>query len=183
MFLASNIRWAGMAFGLLTAGMLGQGLPRSAAGSDSNKERVTAVHQKDIKQMQETLHNKGHYRGKVDGVFGLRTRASVRAYQKAENLPITGQVDTRTADGLGVTPESNWGNSKSAGREIGHGSDRAGAGEIKTGKPSAGVGRAEGRPSKIWRKEASRATTVEGNRGHGADKQQAQNEKHAGVPK
>ena len=87
---------------------------------------------------------KGHYRGKIDGVFGLRTRASLRAYQKAENLPVTGQVDTRTADGLGVRPESTWGNSNSAGREVGHNSDRA-AGEMKRDKPSAGIRRAAGR--------------------------------------
>ena len=32
------------------------------------------------------MHDKGHYREKVDGVFGLPTRASMRAYQTAENL-------------------------------------------------------------------------------------------------
>ena len=41
----------------------------------------------------------------VDGVLGLRTRAGIRSYQKAENLPVTGQLDTRTAGKLGVTPE------------------------------------------------------------------------------
>ena len=55
--------------------------------------------------MQETLRDKGHYRGKIDGVFGLRTRASIRGYQKAENLPVTGQLDTPTAGKLGVAPE------------------------------------------------------------------------------
>jgi peptidoglycan hydrolase-like protein with peptidoglycan-binding domain len=55
--------------------------------------------------MQQTLQDKGHYHGKVDGVFGLRTRASIRAYQKAENLPVTGQLDTQTAIKLGVTAE------------------------------------------------------------------------------
>jgi len=92
-------------------------------------------------------------------------------------LPITGQLDTRTADGLGVSPESKWGNSKSAGREVGHGSDRAG-GEIKRDKPSAGIRRAEGRASKTWRKEVARATAVGDNRGDVANKQQAENEKH-----
>jgi peptidoglycan hydrolase-like protein with peptidoglycan-binding domain len=55
--------------------------------------------------MQQTLLNKGHYRGKVDGVFGLRTRASIRAYQKAESLPATGHLDKETAERLGVGPE------------------------------------------------------------------------------
>jgi peptidoglycan hydrolase-like protein with peptidoglycan-binding domain len=171
MFLASKIGWAGIALTLLTTGMWVQGFPRSAAGSDSNKGGVAAfVIKNEIKKMQETLRNKGHYRGKVDGVVGLRTRASIRAYQKTENLPITGQVDTRTADGLRVRPESNWGNSKIAGRGVEHASDRAG-GEIKRDKPSAGIRRTEGRASKTSRKEVSRAAVTEDNRGDGANKQ------------
>ena len=90
MFLASKVGWA-VAFTLLTTGMLVQGFPRSATGSDSNNEGVaTFVMKSEIKKVQETLRDKGHYGGKVDGVFDLRTRASIRAYQKAENLPITG---------------------------------------------------------------------------------------------
>jgi peptidoglycan hydrolase-like protein with peptidoglycan-binding domain len=170
MFLVSKIGWAGIAFTLLTTGMLAPGFPRSAAGSDSNKEKVAAfVVKNEIRKMQEILRDKGHYRGKVDGVLGLRTRASIRAYQKAEHLPITGQVDTRTADGLGVRPESTWLNPKSAGREVGYGSDRA-SGEIKRDKPSAGIRRLERRASNISRKEVSRATAVEDNRGDGANR-------------
>jgi peptidoglycan hydrolase-like protein with peptidoglycan-binding domain len=175
MFLASKAAWAGIVFILLTTRVSG---PRpTPLASGASNEVLGVGHGNEIKKMQETLRDKGHYRGKVDGVFGLRTRASIRAYQKAENLPITGQVDTRTADGLGVRPESNWGNSKSAGREVGHGSDRAG-GEIKRDKPSAGIRRAEGRASKTSRKEVLRATAIEDNRADGANKQHAENEKH-----
>jgi peptidoglycan hydrolase-like protein with peptidoglycan-binding domain len=178
MFLACKIGWAGIVITLLTTGMSLQAFPRSAAGSDSNKENVPAfVIKNEIRKMQETLHEKGHYRGKVDGVLGLRTRASIRAYQKAENLPVTGEVDNQTAGVLGVRPESNWGSSNLAGREVGHGSDWAG-GKIKRDKPSAGIRRAVGRASKTSRKEVSRATAVEDNRGDVANKQQAENEKH-----
>ena len=178
MFLASKIGWAGIALTLLTTGMSLQAFPQSTAGSDSNKEKVAAfVVKNEIRKMQEILRDKGHYRSKIDGVLGLRSRASIRAYQKAENLPITGQVDARTADGLGLRPESTWGNSKSAGREVGQGSDR-GSGEIKPDKPSAGIRRVERRASNISRKEVSRATAVEDNRGDGANKQQAENEEH-----
>jgi len=170
MFLARKIGWAGIALALLTTGMSLQGFPRSAAGSDTNKEKVAAfVVKNEVKKMQEILRDKGHYRGKVDGVLGLRTRASIRAYQKAEHLPITGQVDTRTAGGLGVRPESTWGNPKSAGREVGYGSDRA-SGDIKRDKPSAGIRRVERRAGNISRKEVSRATAVEDNRGDGANR-------------
>jgi peptidoglycan hydrolase-like protein with peptidoglycan-binding domain len=178
MLLASKIVWAGIALTLLTTGILGQDFPGRPAGSDSNKQGVAIfVIKNEIKKVQETLRGKGYYEGKVDGVFGLRTRASIRAYQKDENLPITGQVDTRTAAGLGVRPESNWDNSQSAGRQVGHSSDIV-VGEFKSDKPSAGIRRAKGRPSQTARKEVSRVTAIEDNRGGGANKQQAENEEH-----
>jgi len=55
--------------------------------------------------MQQILQDEGRYRGRVDGVVGLRTRASIRGFQKAENLPITGELDLQTAGKLGVRPE------------------------------------------------------------------------------
>jgi peptidoglycan hydrolase-like protein with peptidoglycan-binding domain len=176
MFLARKIGWAGIAFALLTAGMLLQNLPRSAAGSDSNKKKAPAfVITNEIRKMQEILRDKGYYRGNVDGVFGLRTRDSIRAYQKAEKLPVTGQVDRRTADGLGLRPESSWNNSQSAGRQDGHGNGMA-SGEIKRNKPSAGIKRADRRASNTSQKKVSRAIAVENGRGYGANKQQASNE-------
>ncbi len=55
--------------------------------------------------MQQALLDEGYHRGKVDGVIGLRTRAGIRAYQKAENLPLTGGLDKEKAVRLGVSPE------------------------------------------------------------------------------
>jgi peptidoglycan hydrolase-like protein with peptidoglycan-binding domain len=157
-----------------------QSFPRSAPGSDSSKKGVTAfVIKNEIRKMQETLRDKGHYEGRVDGVFGLRTRAGISAYQRAEHLPITGQVDTRTADGLGLRPESTWDDSKSAGREAGPDSHRAG-GEIKRDKPSASIewGKGSRRTSKTLRKPVETATAPESGRGDREKTLQAENEKH-----
>jgi peptidoglycan hydrolase-like protein with peptidoglycan-binding domain len=147
MLCKSKTCWAGIAFAFLTTGTLLQALPRSPVGSsDSNKEAVPPfLIQNEIKKMQETLRDKGHYRGKVDGVVGLRTRASIRAYQKAENNPVTGQVDAQTADGLRVRPESIWGNSKSTGGGWT-------GGKMKRSKPSAAVGRLKTGANKTSRK-------------------------------
>jgi len=178
MFLASRIGWGGIAFTLLITGMLVTGLPRSAAGSDFNKDGAAAfIIKNEITKMQETLRDKGHYLGKVDGIFGLRTRAGIRAYQKAESLPITGQVDSRTAEGLGVRPESKWDNPRSAGREVGRVSDGADV-EVNRDKPSAGIRRVVVRASKTSRKEISRVTAIEDNGDDGHDRQPAENGKH-----
>jgi peptidoglycan hydrolase-like protein with peptidoglycan-binding domain len=105
MFLASKVAWAGIVFILLTTGTSGPGRAPLAAGASLSKEVPGVVHRDDLEKVEQTLWGKGHYRGKVDGVFGLRTQANIRAYQKAENLPITGQLDTQTAAKLGVRPE------------------------------------------------------------------------------
>ena len=38
-------------------------------------------------------------------VVGLRTRESIRAFQRAENLPATGLIDPQTAHKLGITQD------------------------------------------------------------------------------
>jgi putative peptidoglycan binding protein len=174
--LTGKIGSTGIIFIFLTTLVLGQGVPLTSAVSAFNKEGVTVfVIKNEIKKVQETLHGKGYYGGEVDGVIGLRTRASLRAYQKAENLPTTGQVDTRTAAGLGVRPESTWGDSKGDGWQVGHSSDIV-VGDFKGGKPSAGIRWAEG--SRHARKEVAKATVMEHARESGSNKQQAANEKH-----
>jgi len=164
MFLTSKTACAGMAFTLLTTGILAQGFRQSAAGSDSNKEGAAAVHQNEIKKMQETLRSKGQYRGQVDGVFGLRTRASIRGFQKAENLPVTGQLDTQTAAKLGVRPEGS--------QETGN--------ETPKGKPSAGIkwSKGLGRTNKTLRKAVKTVTAAESGWGDRAKTLQAENDNH-----
>lgn len=173
MFLASKIGWAGMALVLLTTGILVPGIPRSPARPDSNQEGVAAfVTKNEVMKMQETLHAKGYYQGKIDGIFGLRTRASLRAYQKAEKLPFTGQVDAWTASRLGIRPESTWGNSESAGREVGYRSERA-VGETAKAKPSPYKewAKGSGRTGSTLRKKISKANAIEGKRGNSASQQ------------
>ena len=51
----------------------------------------------DVKEVQQTLRDKGYYPGPIDGILGSRTRAALRQYQKDENLPVTGRLDADTA--------------------------------------------------------------------------------------
>jgi peptidoglycan hydrolase-like protein with peptidoglycan-binding domain len=164
MFLASKAAWAGIVFILLTTGISGPRPASLASGASLSKEVPRVVHRDDLEKMQQTLWGKGHYRGKVDGVFGLRTQASIRAYQKAENLPITGQLDTQTAAKLGVRPEC-----------------REETADVPTkGKPSAGIKwtKGSGRTSKTVRKPVKTVAAPESGRGDREKTLQAENHNH-----
>jgi peptidoglycan hydrolase-like protein with peptidoglycan-binding domain len=126
-FLASKAAWAGIVFLLLTSGISRPRGTLLASGTNLSKDVPTAmptlVQPNDVRKIQEALQGNGQYGAKVDGVFGLRTRASIRGFQKAENLPVTGLLDTHTAGKLGVRPEGRV--------QTGY--------EATQGKPSAGI--------------------------------------------
>ena len=132
MLLASKAALPAIVFILLSAGVSRPRPMPAASGPNLNKEEPAVWSQNEVGKMQDTLHDKGHYRGKVDGVFGLRTRASIREFQKAENLPVTGQLDSRTAGKLGISLELRG--------ESGN--------ETTKGKPSAGIKWVEARGGK-----------------------------------
>ena len=140
MFLISKAALAGIVFLLLTTKSPGPRPTTLAVAPTSSQEEPAAGRWNDVKRMQEALRSTGHYRGEVDGVFGLRSRASIRGFQKAENLPVTGQLDAQTAGRLGVEPESR---------------DYSGYVTAQD-KPSAGIkwSKGSGRTSKKLRKAA-----------------------------
>jgi len=162
MLLAGKAACAGLAFVLLTIGISGPHPTPLPSVSSLSKEGPADVHPNDLRKIQQTLQDKGHYRGKVDGVFGLRTQASIRAYQKAENLPVTGQLDTQTAGKFGITAEVRNGTRY----------------ETTQGKPSAGIkpARGSGRTRKTLRKADKTVATPESGRGDRENKLQAEND-------
>jgi peptidoglycan hydrolase-like protein with peptidoglycan-binding domain len=118
--------WTRVVFVLLMTAMLGLSLmPRAFAGD-----------RHDIKKVQETLRDKGFDPGPIDGVMGSQTRAAISQYQKSENLPVTGHLDGETAGKLGVDKESEKGDFKTAGKDVGRGGEGVGH-EMKKGKPIA----------------------------------------------
>ena len=143
MLLASKVACAGIAFILLATGISGTRPATLTSGPNLSKEVLAVEDRNDVKKLQETLRDNGHYRGEVDGVLGLRTRASIRANQRAENLPVTGELDAETAGKLGVIPQ---------------GHEKTGY-EAAQGKPSAGIkwGRGSRRASNTLRKAVKRS--------------------------
>lgn len=56
-----------------------------------------------VKQLQQRLKEKGFDPGIIDGVFGLGTKAAVRAFQKANKLEADGIVGQQTWKALGMS--------------------------------------------------------------------------------
>src|SRR5947207_7277909 len=54
----------------------------------------------DVRQAQTALKDKGHDPGPIDGIHGPRTSAALRSYQKAENIKVTGRLDSDTKSHL-----------------------------------------------------------------------------------
>lgn len=52
--------------------------------------------------VQRALAEQGYYGGSIDGIIGPQTRQALRNFQRAHKLPITGRLDERTVDALGV---------------------------------------------------------------------------------
>jgi len=59
--------------------------------------------------VQTALKDKGFDPGPVDGRMGPQTRSALRAYQKKEGLPTTGNADAKTLTALKVAGASDAG--------------------------------------------------------------------------
>jgi Putative peptidoglycan binding domain len=145
MFLSSKTVETGIAVAMWITGTLGVSVISHAGSSDLRQGSPAMIRTDEVKKMQQVLQDRGHYRGKIDGIMGLHTRASIRGFQKAENLPVTGQMDLKTASKLGlevqdsidnrhpIGPQKNkpWGGTQSS-RVV-----RPGRKELSKGVPGA----------------------------------------------
>jgi peptidoglycan hydrolase-like protein with peptidoglycan-binding domain len=66
-----------------------------------------------IRQVQETLHNRGFRAGPIDGVMGPATRTALKQFQQSDNLETTGQLNRQTLIALGVQRDTMSGGSAS----------------------------------------------------------------------
>jgi lysozyme family protein len=54
--------------------------------------------------VQTGLANRGYYHGSIDGAIGSGTREAIQAFQKANNLPVTGLIDPPLLKALKLPP-------------------------------------------------------------------------------
>jgi len=77
-------------------------------GTDQNlpptaEQKGITLSKDETMHVEQALQAKGYKTGTVDGVMDDSTREAIRAFQKDNSLPITGNMDDRTAQKLGVT--------------------------------------------------------------------------------
>ena len=60
------------------------------------------VPRKVVKRVQRKLNNLGFKAGSADGIFGGKTAAAIRRYQKTKNLTVTGKITDDLLRRLGV---------------------------------------------------------------------------------
>jgi hypothetical protein len=72
----------------------------AAAGSTVSHQAPKPVANPKVKQAQEDLQKAGFYHGDADGLMGPQTKAAIEAFQKKNNLPVTGEPDDKTLERL-----------------------------------------------------------------------------------
>lgn len=55
-----------------------------------------------LMEAQRVLQARGYYRGAIDGIPGPKTRSGVREFQADNGLVVTGTINAKTADKLGI---------------------------------------------------------------------------------
>lgn len=55
-----------------------------------------------VSDVQTALARKGYYRGGIDGSLGPETREALRRYQRNQGLAVTGRIDRRVIERLGL---------------------------------------------------------------------------------
>lgn len=72
-----------------------------------------------VKTIQTKLKNWGYYTGSVDGIYGSKTTAAVKYFQRSNGLTADGIVGSKTAAAMGIT----LGSSSSGGSTTGSSGD------------------------------------------------------------
>ncbi len=76
--------------------------PTKEEKAEKTEKKAVPKGSDQVKKIQEALKDKGQDPGTIDGIMGKKTHEAIRAFQKSNNLKVTGRVDKETADKLGV---------------------------------------------------------------------------------
>ncbi len=59
--------------------------------STKAEESRTALSKSELVSLQSQLKSMGYYQGRIDGIYGPKTRAAIKQYQRKSKLPVTGK--------------------------------------------------------------------------------------------
>ena len=90
-----------------------------------------------IRDVQQSLKDKGFDPGPVDGVNGPATKAAIKKYQDQQNLNEDGKLGPKTLDALGVTKAESKTQFKASGENVKNGYTEGGS-KIASGTKDAG---------------------------------------------
>ncbi len=76
--------------------------PTKEEKAEKTEKKAVTKGSDEVKKIQEALKDKGQDPGTIDGIMGKKTREAIRAFQKSNDLKVTGRIDKETADKLGV---------------------------------------------------------------------------------
>lgn len=62
---------------------------------------------REVTSIQNVLKKQGYYTGKVDGIFGSKTLAAVKSFQRANGLKVDGIAGPQTLKALGISSGSS----------------------------------------------------------------------------
>jgi peptidoglycan hydrolase-like protein with peptidoglycan-binding domain len=65
----------------------------TAAAKSATRTHQAKWTKEQVKEAQAGLAKAGYFKGEPNGVYGKSTRKAIRAYQKANNMPVTGHLD------------------------------------------------------------------------------------------
>lgn len=60
----------------------------------------TNMARSEIRQVQEQLRADNLYKGRIDGLFGTKTKTALKEFQQQNNLPATARLDRKTMNDL-----------------------------------------------------------------------------------
>ncbi|MBV9522323.1 MAG: peptidoglycan-binding protein [Alphaproteobacteria bacterium] len=85
------------------------GSSTAQSSSSANSETTAPMTRETVMKIQTELRRDGDYKGRIDGIFGPRSRIALRNWQSKQNLPATGELDQQTMQRLTSTAPPNGG--------------------------------------------------------------------------
>lgn len=69
--------------------------------------KAIEILREEVRQAQQRLQREGFDPGPVDGLPGAATAEALQTYQRQKGLPVTGRLDNRTQQALGLSPAAS----------------------------------------------------------------------------